>query len=154
MDFYYLDDVDKKILSILQQDSRISYSKLAKMLNLSESTIHMRLKRLRESGVIKNFSIEVNLEKVGLNVLAFVLIKADPKRYEEILKEIYEMKEIYEIYDVTGEYYALLKVRVSSKEDLAKVLDKLGNMPGITSTYTMFVLRTIKEKRMFDEDEK
>ncbi|MBW9141088.1 MAG: Lrp/AsnC family transcriptional regulator [Candidatus Aramenus sp.] len=150
-DFYYLDDVDKKILNILQQDSRISYSKLAKMLNLSESTIHMRVRRLRESGVIRAFTIDVNLEKVGLNVLAFVLIKADPKSYEGVLREIGNMKEVYEIYDVTGEYYALLKVRVSAKEELAKVLDRIGNMPGVTSTYTMFVLRTIKEKRMLEE---
>ena len=144
---YYLDDVDKKIISILQQDSRISFSRLAKMLNLSESTIHMRIKRLREAGVIRGFCIDVDLDKVGMNVLAFVLLKADPKKYEDILKKLAEIKEVFEIYDVTGEYYALLKVRVSDKEELAKVLDKIGNMEGVTSTYTMFVLRVIKEKK-------
>ncbi|BDC18068.1 Lrp/AsnC family transcriptional regulator [Acidianus sp. HS-5] len=144
---YYLDDVDKKIISILQQDSRISFSRLAKMLNLSESTIHMRIKRLREAGVIRGFCIDVDLDKVGMNVLAFVLLKADPKNYEDILKKLAEIKEVFEIYDVTGEYYALLKVRVSDKEELARVLDKLGNMEGVTSTYTMFVLRVIKDKK-------
>ncbi|MCY0874591.1 AsnC family transcriptional regulator [Acidianus infernus] len=144
---YYLDDVDKKIISILQQDSRISFSRLAKMLNLSESTIHMRIKRLKEAGVIRGFCIDVDLDKVGMNVLAFVLLKADPKKYEDILRKLAEIKEVFEIYDVTGEYYALLKVRVSDKEELAKVLDKIGNMEGVTSTYTMFVLRVIKEKK-------
>lgn len=153
-DRYYLDDVDKKIISILQQDSRISFSRLAKMLNLSESTIHMRIKRLREAGVIKGFCVDVDLEKIGMNVLAFVLLKADPKKYEKVLEALKEMKEIYEIYDVTGEYYALLKVRVEDKEELAKVLDEIGNMEGVTSTYTMFVLRTIKEKKtIFDQGE-
>ncbi|MFP3165367.1 MAG: Lrp/AsnC family transcriptional regulator [Acidianus sp.] len=144
---YYLDDVDRKIISILQQDSRISFSRLAKMLNLSESTIHMRIKRLREAGVIRGFCVDVDLDKVGMNVLAFVLLKADPKKYEDILRKLAEIKEVFEIYDVTGEYYALLKVRVSDKEELAKVLDKIGNMDGVTSTYTMFVLRVIKEKK-------
>ncbi|AEE95018.1 MULTISPECIES: Lrp/AsnC family transcriptional regulator [Acidianus] len=144
---YYLDDVDRKIISILQQDSRISFSRLAKMLNLSESTIHMRIKRLREAGVIRGFCVDVDLDKVGMNVLAFVLLKADPKKYEDILRKLAEIKEVFEIYDVTGEYYALLKVRVSDKEELAKVLDKIGNMEGVTSTYTMFVLRVIKEKK-------
>ncbi|ARM75167.1 Lrp/AsnC family transcriptional regulator [Acidianus manzaensis] len=153
-DHYYLDDVDKKIITILQQDSRISFSRLAKMLNLSESTIHMRIKRLRESGVIRNFCVDVDLDRIGMNVLAFVLLKADPKKYEKVLDTLKEMKEIYEIYDVTGEFYALLKVRVCNKEELAKVLDKIGNMEGVTSTYTMFVLRTLKEKKLiFDQGE-
>ncbi len=144
---YYLDDVDRKIISILQQDSRISFSRLAKMLNLSESTIHMRIKRLREAGVIRGFCVDVDLDKVGMNALAFVLLKADPKKYDDILRKLAEIKEVFEIYDVTGEYYALLKVRVSDKEELAKVLDKIGNMEGVNSTYTMFVLRVIKEKK-------
>ncbi|BFH73552.1 Lrp/AsnC family transcriptional regulator [Sulfurisphaera javensis] len=147
---YFLDDIDKKILKILQEDARTPFSKIAKMLNLSESTIHIRIKRLKENGVIKGFYVDVDPEKIGYNVIAFVLIKADPKKYEQILKKIYEFKEVYEIFDVTGEYYALLKVRVKSREELATILDKIGNMEGVTSTYTMFVLRTIKEMKTID----
>lgn len=147
---YYLDDIDKQILRILEEDARTPFSKIAKMLNLSESTIHIRIKRLKENGVIKGFYVDVDPEKIGYNVMAFVLIKADPKKYESILKTISEYKEVYEIYDVTGEYYALLKVRVKSREELAVVLDKIGNMEGVTSTYTMFVLRTVKEIKVVD----
>jgi len=147
---YYLDDIDKKILKILEEDARTPFSKIAKMLNLSESTIHIRIKRLKENGVIRGFYVDIDPEKIGYNVMAFVLIKADPKKYESILKAISEYKEVYEIFDVTGEYYALLKVRVRSREELATVLDKIGNMDGVTSTYTMFVLRTIKEKKVMD----
>ena len=147
---YYLDDIDKKILKILEEDARTPFSKIAKMLNLSESTIHIRIKRLKENGVIRGFYVDIDPEKIGYNVMAFVLIKADPKKYESILKAISEYKEVYEIFDVTGEYYALLKVRVRSREELATILDKIGNMDGVTSTYTMFVLRTIKEKKVVD----
>lgn len=147
---YFLDDIDKKILQILQDDARTPFSKIAKMLNLSESTIHIRIKRLKENGVIRGFYVDVDLEKIGYNVVAFVLIKADPKKYEEILRKISEFKEIYEIFDITGEYYALLKVRVRTREELASILDKIGNMEGVTSTYTMFVLRTIKEMKTID----
>ncbi|AWR98861.1 AsnC family transcriptional regulator [Metallosphaera hakonensis JCM 8857 = DSM 7519] len=150
-EYYYLDNVDRKILNILQKDSRTPFSRLAKMLDLSESTIHMRVKRLVKEGVIKNFGIEIDLDRIGLNVLAFILIKAEPKKYEDILRKLEEMKEIYDIYDVTGEYYALLKVRVRSREDLAKVLDYIGKLEGVTSTYTMVALRTIKEKKNLDE---
>ncbi|BCU68984.1 Lrp/AsnC family transcriptional regulator [Stygiolobus caldivivus] len=144
---YILDDIDKKIIKILQEDARTPFSKVAKMLNLSESTIHMRIKRLKENGVIKGFYVDIDPEAIGYNVVAFVLIKADPKKYESVLNRISQFNEVLEIYDVTGEYYAMLKVRVKSREELAKVLDQIGNMEGVTSTYTMFVLRTIKELR-------
>ncbi len=150
MNSYYLDDVDKRILNILQEDSRIPFSRLAKMLNLSEATIYMRIKRLKENGVIRGFYTDIDFDKIGLSVVAFVMIKAEPKQYEKVIEELVKQKEIFEIYDVTGEYYALLKVRVETREELAKVLDKLGNLEGVTSTYTMIVLRVLKEKRNVD----
>ncbi len=147
---YYMDDIDKKILDILQKDARLPYSRIAKMLNLSESTIHMRLKRLRDQGILRGFIADIDPERAGKSIMAFVLIKAEPKRYENVLKVIGQMKEVYELYDVTGEYYALAKVRVSNREELAKVLDDIGHIEGIISTYTMFTLRIIKESKTLE----
>lgn len=149
---YSLDRLDKEILKILQEDGRISYSKIAQMLNMSESTIHMRIKRLRELGILRGFYADVDMEKIGLKVLAFVQLKADPKKYEQVLNVLKEMKEVAEIYDVTGEYYALVKVVVPSNEDLAKVLDDIGKLDGVTDTYTMMVLRVIKEGKKVNLD--
>jgi Lrp/AsnC family transcriptional regulator for asnA, asnC and gidA len=147
---YYMDDIDKKILDILQKDARLPYSRIAKMLNLSESTIHMRLKRLRDQGILRGFIADIDPERAGKSIMAFVLIKAEPKRYENVLKVIGQMKEVYELYDVTGEYYALAKVRVSNREELAKVLDDIGHIEGIISTYTIFTLRIIKESKTLE----
>lgn len=149
---YSLDRLDKEILKILQEDGRISFSKIAQMLNMSESTIHMRIKRLRELGILKGFYADIDMEKIGLKVLAFVQLKADPKKYEQVLNVLKEMKEVAEIYDVTGEYYALVKVVVPSNEDLAKVLDDIGKLDGVTDTYTMIVLRVIKEGKKVNLD--
>ncbi|MCQ4350359.1 MAG: Lrp/AsnC family transcriptional regulator [Sulfolobales archaeon] len=149
---YSLDRLDKEILKILQEDGRISYSKIAQMLNMSESTIHMRIKRLRELGILRGFYADIDMEKIGLKVLAFVQLKADPKKYEQVLNVLKEMKEVAEIYDVTGEYYALVKVVVPSNEDLAKVLDDIGKLDGVTDTYTMIVLRVIKEGKKVNLD--
>ncbi len=147
MSQYYLDDIDKKILNILKEDARTPFSKIAKMLNLSEATIHMRIKRLINYGIIKGFYVDIDPEKLGLSVVAFVLIKADPKRYREVAEKLSEMKEVYEVHEVTGEYTVLIKVRVSNREDLAKVLDMIGNIDGVNGTYTMFVLRSHKENK-------
>jgi len=149
---YSLDRLDKEILRILQEDGRISYSKIAQMLDMSESTIHMRIKRLRELGILRGFYADIDMEKIGLKVLAFVQLKADPKKYEQVLNVLKEMKEVAEIYDVTGEYYALVKVVVPSNEDLAKVLDAIGKLDGVTDTYTMIVLRVIKEGKKINLD--
>jgi len=149
---YSLDRLDKEILKILQEDGRISYSKIAQMLDMSESTIHMRIKRLRELGILRGFYADIDMEKIGLKVLAFVQLKADPKKYEQVLNVLKEMKEVAEIYDVTGEYYALVKVVVPSNEDLAKVLDAIGKLDGVTDTYTMIVLRVIKEGKKINLD--
>lgn len=148
----YLDRVDREILKILQQDARISFSKIAKMLDMSESTIHMRIKRLREEGVLRGFYADIDPEKLGLRVSAFIMLKADPKMYQQVLERLKSMKEVVEIYDVTGEYYALLKVMVSDNEKLAEVLDRIGKMEGVTDTYTMMVLRTIKESKRIELD--
>jgi len=60
---YVIDEIDKKILKILQEDSRTPFSRIAKMLNLSESTIHLRIKRLREEGIIRGFLVDIDPEQ-------------------------------------------------------------------------------------------
>jgi Lrp/AsnC family transcriptional regulator for asnA, asnC and gidA len=147
---YDIDEVDKKILTMLQQDARTPFSKIAKSLNLSEATIHIRIKRLRNEGVLRGFYADVDPERAGRGVLGFVLVKAEPRKYDEILKNIVSMKEVTDVYDVTGEYYALAKVRVGTREELAKVLDNIGNIDGVISTYTMFVLRIVKETKILE----
>ncbi len=140
-----LDEIDKKILQILQKDARTSFSKIAKMLNRSEATIHMRVKRLKELGILKGFYADVDASKIGKDTIAFVLVKIDANKYPETVEKIIELKDVYEAYDVTGEYSLLLKVIVSTREDLARLLDVIGKFDGVQETYTMFVLRVLKE---------
>ncbi|UXD21917.1 AsnC family transcriptional regulator [Ignicoccus pacificus DSM 13166] len=142
-----IDEVDKEILRMLQEDGRTSFSRIAKKLNLSEATIHLRVKRLKERGILKGFHADVDPEKVGKKVLAFILVKIDAKKYPETLSKIAEFRDVYEVHDITGEYSALLKVRVSNKDELAKLLDEIGKLDGVMDTYTMYALRTIKEKK-------
>lgn len=141
-----LDKIDKRLLEILQEDAKIPYSKISKELGVSEATIHLRIKRLREKGIIKGFQAIIDPEKIGKNVVAIVAITADPKKFEYVLEKLKELDDVYEIYDVTGEYYAIIKIRVSTREELARLLDKIGTIDGVLSTKTMYVLRVIKEE--------
>ncbi len=141
-----LDRIDKRLLELLQEDAKMPYSKISRELGVSEATIHLRIKRLREKGIIKGFQAIVDPEKVGKGVVAIVAITADPKKFEYVLEKLKEIDDIYEIYDVTGEYYAILKIRVGTREELARLLDKIGSIDGVLSTRTMYVLRVIKEE--------
>lgn len=147
-----LDEIDKGLLRILQENAKTPYSKIARQLGISEATVHLRIKKLLKLGVIKRFQAIVDPEKVGKDVVAIVALTADPKKYESVLEKLKEIPNIYEIYDVTGEYYTILKIRVGSREELTRVLDEIGRIDGIESTRTMFVLRTIKEESRIEID--
>ncbi len=141
-----MDEIDKELLRILQDNAKTPYSKISKRLGVSEATVHLRIRKLLKKGVIKRFQAIVDPEKVGKGTVAIIALTADPRKYEEVLEKLKEIPDVYEIYDVTGEYYTILKVRVGSREELTKVLDEIGRIEGVESTRTMFVLRTIKEE--------
>ncbi len=141
-----LDYIDKKILEFLQDNAKTPYSRIAEALGISEATVHLRIKKMLQSGVIKRFQAIVDPEKVGRGITAIVAITASPQKYEAVLKRLAELPDVYEIYDVTGEYYAILKIRVGSREELARIIDEIGSINGIEGTKTMFVLRTVKEE--------
>lgn len=141
-----LDEVDLKILRMLQENARTPFSKIASSIGVSEATVHLRVQKLKRLGIIKGFRAVLDPAKVGKGLTAIVLVKADPMKYKEALRKVASIDDVYEIYDVTGEYYAVLKIRASNRDSLAKIIDRIGEIEGITSTQTMVVLRTIKEE--------
>ncbi|MEM1581119.1 MAG: Lrp/AsnC family transcriptional regulator [Candidatus Bathyarchaeia archaeon] len=141
-----IDDVDKEIIRKLQSDARISFRKIAENLNVSEATIFIRVKKLLKKGIIKGFTAIVSPEMLGKNITAFILINADPKKLHNVLEALSKIDDIYEVYDVTGTYYAIAKVRTENQIKLAKIIDEIGMIDGVTSTETALVLRCIKEE--------
>ena len=141
-----LDEIDKKLLMILQENAKTPYSKISSVLGVSEATVHLRIKKLIKLGIIKRFQAIIDPEKVGKRVLAIVAITATPQKYEHVLEELKKIDDIYEIYDVTGEYYTITKIKVKNRDELARTLDRIGAIDGVQSTRTMYVLRVIKEE--------
>jgi len=141
-----LDDIDRAILRKLQEDARISFKEIAKEVGTSEATIFVRVKKLQKSGVLKAFRAIVDPRSVGKNVTAFALIKAEPKSFPKMLAQLRSFDDICEIHDVTGAYYSIVKMRTGTSEQLAEILDRIGQIEGIAGTETVIVLRTIKEE--------
>ncbi len=141
-----LDNIDRVILDTLQDDARTALRKIAEKTGVSEATIFTRVKKLQEKGVIKRFTALVSPELLGKSLTAFVLINTNPKRLQTVLASLQDMEDVYEAYDITGSFYAIAKIRASSREELAKLIDQIGLIDGVTSTETAIVLRCIKEE--------
>ena len=140
-----LDEIDKEILRVLQKNSRTPLREISKRVGLAESTVYERIKKLKERGIIKKFTIILNPESLGFHLLAFILIKAKAGKYAEVAEKLISYPEIVEIYETTGDYDMILKIRTRSSEELNDFLDKIGEIEGVVATHTMVVLKIHKE---------
>jgi DNA-binding Lrp family transcriptional regulator len=140
-----LDDADCKILRELLRDARVSFKAVAQKVGVSEATVFVRVRKMQERGVIKGFTTLIAPAAVGKPLTAIVLVRANPKAYGGMLDALKKLDDIYEVYDVTGQYYAILKIRTSGTEALGRLMDEIGKIDGIAGTETIIVLRTVKE---------
>ena len=140
------DTVDRFILNKLQENARRSFKGIADEIGVSEATVFLRVKKLQEKGVIRGFKAILDLEMVGKGTKAIMFLKADPKLYNNVLDELKNMEEVCEIYDVTGAYYTVLKIRAKNNEELSRVLDEIGAISGIITTETSIILKSIREE--------
>jgi len=141
-----LDDADRKILTELQQDARASFKAIAEDIGVSEATVFVRVKKLKEAGILKGFRAIVDPTAVGKPLTAFILVRAQPKIYQNVLNSLKRIDDIYEIFDVTGQYYSVLKVRTTGTDQLSKIIDQIETIEGVAGTETIIVLRTVKEE--------
>ncbi len=141
-----LDNTDKKILQELQREGRASFRKVGEAAGVSEATVFVRVKKLQEKGIIKGFHAVIDPKAVGKKLTAIVLVRANPKAFPQMLDALKKFDDIYEIYDVTGEYYSILKIRTGGTEELSRIIDQIGTIDSIAGTETILVLRTVKEE--------
>jgi Lrp/AsnC family leucine-responsive transcriptional regulator len=143
-----LDAKDRRILTLIQRDGKMSQASIAKNVGLSTAAVNERLKKLEQAGVIQRYTALVNPKAVGIQVTAFIEVFIEHPRYEEpFLKRILELDEVQECHHITGEFSVLLKVRVRDMESLQKlVISQLNGVEGVRQTRTVMVLSTVKEE--------
>jgi DNA-binding Lrp family transcriptional regulator len=143
-----LDEKDRAILLLLQQDARLTNAELARRVDLSPTGLQKRLKKLEENGLIRGYVTLVDHEAVGYDLLCFVqvtLMRHDLHDVSAFRQQIGALDEILECHHVTGEYDYLLKVVVRNRAHLEQFLmQKLTPVPGIDKIRTSIVLREIK----------
>lgn len=132
-----VDSIDLKILAELQKDANISVPKLSKKINVNPSVAYSRIKRLTKKEVIRRFTIEVNDEILGYNVSATIGLNIDAKVREQILEEMLSMEGVRDIFEVTGRFDLLVRVKSKSLDELhSTVSAKMGKLNGVNHTET------------------
>ncbi len=140
-----INDIDRQILNIIQQDARITNAEIARQVGLAASAVLERVKKLEERGIIRGYSADLDGSQIGFGLTAFVAVRTH-ECCSETDKFLAAIPEVLEVHDVAGEDSYLLKVRVRDTEDLSRLLrQELKNVPNVASTKTTVVLQTIKE---------
>jgi Lrp/AsnC family transcriptional regulator for asnA, asnC and gidA len=144
-----LDEIDKKIIALLQEDSRKPFVEIAKELGLSDPTIHVRVKKLQEAGIIEKFTAVLAPAKVEKGIAAFVEINVKPNTIEEVIGNLGGLDEVLEIHETFGDYDLIAKLRAKTNEDLRDlVARKIRTIPHIVNTKVTTVLKTRKEAQL------
>ncbi len=142
------DDIDKKLLQLLQNDSKQTNKALANQLNLSVTAVFERIKKLENNGVINKYVALVKKDKVDKTFVAFCHIKLSQHLQDYVIqfeKEVNKLTEVIECHHISGEYDYLLKVVVKDMEDFREfMVEKLTKIKHIGSTHSMFVISEVK----------
>jgi DNA-binding Lrp family transcriptional regulator len=145
-----LDEKDELILEELRKDGRSSTARISRKTHIPRVTVHERIKKMRERGVIRKFTVIPDYKKLGLNTTAFILVFYDPhsnSTQRQLAERIAKIPNIYEVHILAGDWDMLLKVRASSIEDIGKmVVDKLREMDGVEKTLTIACFETAKDE--------
>lgn len=146
-----LDELDLKILKLLQKNGRIKRSEIAENVGLSIPSVSERLYKLEDSGVIEGYYARLNRKALGNDIMAFIIVVMDSsKHFKEFTSKIEKMPQIIECYTVLGEGSHIMKAVVKDSGSLEKLLTVIQSWPGVVRTITSLILSTIKETTVLD----
>lgn len=143
-----IDKLDVKILAKLLEDSRIPFRQLARDLSVSESTIYLRVKKLRSSKVLRGYTADVDLNKLGFLQQVYVEIKVTPQYMKNVVEELRGKTNVLEVYEVSGEYPLLAKIVATNNEELSSSIDEIAMIKGVTEMKVKYVFRTLESKNI------
>ena len=141
-----VDDLDLKVLRELQKNARASYRDIAEKLDVAEGTVYNRVNKMTEMGVIRRFIPDVDYSRLGYDLLALVGLVVEGGRLQEVEEKISKDPNVSALYDVTGEYDAVLICRFRDRAGLNRFIKSLLSNPAVKKTYTMVALNIMKEE--------
>lgn len=139
---YELDDTDRRILDLLMQDAKMPYTEIARKVHVSGGTVHVRMARLEELGIVKGATLQIDYQKLGYGVNAFLgiyLLKSSV--YASVAEQLREIPEVVSIHFTTGAYGIFARIVCRDTQHLRDVLhDRMQLIEGIERTETLISL--------------
>lgn len=143
-----VDEIDAKILELLQENGRMKRNAIAEVVDLSVPSVSERMRKLRERGVLLGYSAEVDAKRLNYDITAFIRVTVDGStNYPIFVENAREIPEVLEVHSITGEGSHILKVRTKSTTTLERLLSKVQSWPGVHGTSSSIALSTFKETR-------
>src|SRR4030042_2994977 len=139
-----LDILDLKIVKCLTEDARCTYKKIAEETGVSEATVKNRIDKLMDEGIIKKFTVIMDYHKLGRAIKAFIGLKIQPAKLQEIVEDIQKNPDVHVLYRTSGDVDLLIEVIFEQMEDLNKFLEKELALDGILGTVVTIVIGPYK----------
>jgi len=138
---------DEELIALLRVDAREPVAALARKLGLSRTTVQDRLRRLEDSGVIAGYSLKLSREIDSGGMRAFVTVSVEPRRQVEMARTLSRFPQIETLHTVSGKFDLLAQVKTGSSEEMDKLIDDIGLIPGVTRIETAVILSTKLDRR-------
>lgn len=143
-----IDEIDAKILELLQRDGRMQRSDVAEEVDLSISAVSERMRKLEERDVIEEYRAVVDAKRLRLDITAFIRVSVDgSEHYPNFVGQVEGMEQVLELHSITGAGSHLMKVRTTDTTALEGFLSDIQAISGVSKTTTSIVLSTFKEER-------
>ncbi|MBL7872672.1 MAG: Lrp/AsnC ligand binding domain-containing protein [Cyclobacteriaceae bacterium] len=147
---FEFDNTDLKILEILMQDAKRPYTEVAKKVNVSQGTVHVRMNKMEDAGILDKTTLRINYAKLGYDITAFIGIYLEKSAlYDSVLSKLRSIPEITNIHYTTGNYSMFVKIHCRDTNHLKEVLhDKMQQVEGIERTETMISLEESLDRNL------
>ncbi len=140
-----VDEKDFKIIEMLKEDARTSYTRIAKELGMTEAAVRKRVKNLEEKGVIKKYTIEVDALQVGYKVVSLTGVDTEPDRFLDVAKKLKDEEYARSVFITSGDHMIMAEIWAKDGDVLTKIIsEKIGKIDGVRKICPAIVLEKIK----------
>ena len=139
-----LDEIDRRILEILKRDARTPFTDIGRELAISDATVHVRVKRMMDEGIIKKYTVEVDEAAFGRRISGFVLMNVKSGTLEEVSKQLAENERISAVYEVHGPNDLIMKIGASDLDEMRDLILEIRKIPNVVTSELIPVFKIWK----------
>jgi len=139
----YLGEIDKKILDLLKNNAKIKYTKIAELLNISETGVRKIIKKLEKEGIIQKYTIEIDYKKLGLNV-SLIGLDVEANKLLSVIEKLKEVKNVNKIYVTSGDHDIIVEFIYKDQEELNNFVKTMEKTEGVIRVCPAIIVNEIK----------